>query len=92
MASNIKTTNGPTQPANRPRYRLGTPATNITAMQMERNTSAEPRSGSFKISTKGSAVYPSAVKNTRGLRNSSTGRLKYSAIRKINAIFANSDG
>ena len=46
----------------------GTPATNIMAKPIGSSTSAEPRSGSFRISRKGSTVMPGLSKNTLGNR------------------------
>ena len=53
----------PTPPSSRSRYRRGVPATNIIARPVGNSTSAEPRSGSFKIRTNGSSIMPMAFQN-----------------------------
>jgi hypothetical protein len=45
----------------------GVPATSIMTSPVGSSTSAEPRSGSFQISTNGSASSPCPPENTRGL-------------------------
>ncbi len=82
----------PTTPASCSRYRLGVPATNIIARPVGSRTSAEPRSGSFKIKTNGSIIKPMAFQKIAGCRNSSGGRLKKFAAARMNASLANSDG
>ena len=65
---------------------------NIIAIPIGKNTSDEPKSGSFKINMNGSAVIPRAFRNTPGINISSLGRVKKSAKANINANFANSEG
>ena len=79
-------------PRNFPRNRSGTPAMNIIAIPIGKNTSDEPKSGSFNINMNGSAVIPRALRNTPGINISSLGRVKKSAKANINANFANSEG
>ncbi len=86
------TPNTPTPANSRTRYRRGVPATNSIAKPVGNNTSAEPRSGSFRINTNGSSIRPSAFQNVSSTRNSSTGRLRKCAWARMNASLANSDG
>jgi hypothetical protein len=65
-------------PTRRPAQQIffGVPATNIITKPVGNNTSAEPRSGSFKISANGSSISPMPFQKIHGCRNSSAGRLK----------------
>ena len=56
------------------------------------STSAEPRSGSLRISTNGSSIIPRAFQKVSSTRNSSIGRLRKCAWATMKASFANSDG
>src|SRR5207244_3459891 len=77
---------------NRTKYFLGVPATNNITKPVGKRTSAEPRSGSLRIKTKGSNIIPIAFQNTSGSRSSSAGRLRKLAWARMNANLANSEG
>ena len=87
-----KAPRSPTQANIHTKYRRGVPATNSMANPAGKSTSAEPRSGSFRIKTNGSIIRPSAFQKVSGTRNSSTGRLRKWAWARMTASLANSDG
>ena len=72
----------PTLPTSRSRYFRGVPATSIITNPVGSSTSAEPRSGSFKIKTNGSIIRPMPCQKISGCLNSSGGRLKKFAPRQ----------
>ena len=74
------------------RYRFGVPATSIITSPVGISTSAEPRSGSFKIKAKGSIINPMPFQKTYSCLNSSAGRLRKLAAARMNASLANSLG
>ncbi len=82
----------PTPPTNFSRYLFGVPATNIITRPVGNKTSAEPRSGSFKINANGSSISPMPFQKTSRCFNSSGGRLKKFAAARMNASLANSLG
>ena len=82
----------PTPPTSRSRNLRGVPATSIITNPVGSKTSAEPRSGSFKINMNGSIIRPMPCQKISERFNSSGGRLKKFAPARMNASLANSLG